>query len=470
MGIPVIIVGIYLAVILFIGFTMRNKSSSLDDYFVGGRSFTLWYNVNTMAATAIGSGTTLGVAGMAYADGISAGWILVGYSIGFCLIAILIAKRMYRLNSVTMPDVIESRFGKRTRWLSSILVMIQYVGIAAAQVLSLGILAESLFGISFTAGLLITGGVMILYTVMGGLFAISLIDVFQMILISFGVMVILPFVGLKEVGGVNNLMEALPADFFNPMSIGIIGLIGILCWIIPQGFLSQELWIRVFASKNESIAKRSTLISSVFIYLPYMVSVLVIGLCGAVLFPGISADSVIPHMITSLTNPYVQGFLFAALLSVVMSTATSVILVAGSNLVKDVYLNIKGSERTSQREILFVSKIGVLIVGIIAILLALSAKGIISLMQNVATPYVGALFPIILALFFWKRATSTGAFATLIVSIIVSLFIFIANPELYGIHPIVINLVLCTITMVVFSLLTFKKKPVQNTHVDNVGS
>src|SRR5699024_6847425 len=104
-------------------------------------SFTLWYNVNTMAATAIGSGTTLGVAGMAYADGISAGWILVGYSIGFCLIAILIAKRMYRLNSVTMPDVIESRFGKRTRWLSSILVMIQYVGIAAAQVLSLGILA-----------------------------------------------------------------------------------------------------------------------------------------------------------------------------------------------------------------------------------------------------------------------------------------------------------------------------------------
>src|SRR6056297_3520084 len=136
----------YLLLVVAIGFYFRNKSEDMEDFFVGGRTFDLWFNVNTMSATAIGAGTTMGIAGMAYSSGITAGWILVGYSIGFGLIGILIAKKMHKLNAVTMPDIIKSRFNETSRGLSTVLVTIQYIGIGAAQVLALGVLAQNLLG------------------------------------------------------------------------------------------------------------------------------------------------------------------------------------------------------------------------------------------------------------------------------------------------------------------------------------
>lgn len=446
------IVVLYLLVVLGLALRIRRRTKTLDDFFVGGRSFSLWYNVNTMAATAIGSGTTIGVAGMAYSGGISAGWILVGYAVGFCLIAFLIAERLHRMRSVTMTDVIGDRFGNRARGLASILILVQYLGIAAAQVLALGVLAASLFGISHQVSIIAMGLFMIVYTVVGGLFSISLVDVFQMVLIALGIMVILPFVGLDQVGGAAGLSDALGGGFFDPWAMGPAALVGTLAWIIPQGFLSQELWIRVLAAKDPATARRSTLIASLAVYLPYMVSILVIGLCGAVLLPGIAPDAVIPRLVTEYTPTLVQGVLYAALLSVLMSTATSVMLVAGSNLVKDVVLRIDRREH-SERSLLVASKVGVVAVGLLSIVLALGASGIIELMQNVATPYVGALFPIVLAVFFWRRASAAAAVATMVVSIVLSVILYATDWTVWDLHPIVINLVVCTGTLVLVSML-----------------
>src|SRR5699024_8596002 len=164
-------------------------------------------------------------------------------------------------------------------------------------------------------------------------------------------------------------------------------------------------------------------IASLAVYLPYMVSILVIGLCGAALLPGIAPDAVIPRLVTEYTPTLVQGVLYAALLSVLMSTATSVLLVAGSNLVKDVVLRTDRREH-SERSLLVASKIGVVAVGLLSIVLALGASGIIELMQNVATPYVGALFPIVLAVFFWRRASAAAAVSTMGVSIVVSVILY----------------------------------------------
>lgn len=452
------IVVAYVLGVLALALRLRNRTKTLDDFFVGGRSFSLWYNVNTLAATAIGSGTTIGVAGMAYASGISAGWILVGFAIGFGLIALLIAEPLHRMRSVTMTDVIGDRFGGRARALASILILVQYFGIAAAQVLALGVMTSALLDISLTLSIVTMGTVMIVYTVVGGLLSISLVDIFQMTLIAVGIMVVLPYVGLDEVGGAVGLSGGLSSDYFDPGAMGAAGLIGMLAWIIPQGFLSQELWIRVLAAKSPSIARRSTLIASFAVYLPYMVSIVVIGLCGAVLLPGINPDTVIPRLITEFTPPVVQGLLFAALLSVLMSTATSVMLVAGSNLVKDVLLRLDPRPR-SDRSLLIASKLGVVAVGALSIVLALSADGIIELMQNVATPYVGALFPIVLAVFFWPRASATAAVTTMLVSIVLSTVLYITDWTIWDLHPIVINLCASTAVLVVTTLLLPNKPP-----------
>jgi solute:Na+ symporter, SSS family len=460
MSITMLIVVLYLILVTAIGLYVSRFNKSLDDYFVAGRRLTLWFNTNTLAATAIGSGTTMGICGMAYSSGIAAGWILVGFSVGFVLIAVLVAKKMYRLNAITLPDVIESRFDKRTRDWSTLLVTIQYVGIAAAQVVALGTITNVLLGIGFTYSVLLCGGVMILYTMLGGLLGVAVTDVFQLILNLIGVMIILPILGFKATGGFTGIFEALPATHFDMGAYGFAVTLGFFSWIIPQGFLSQELWIRIFASKDENVARNSTLMASIAVYIPYMISVVCLGLIGATLYPEIGGDSVLPTLITKLTSPVIQGVLLASLIAAVMSCADSVLLVASSNLVKDFYQGIL-NKKIKPEQMVRASRIGVAAVGVLSIILALFMGNIIKIMQLMATPYAGALFPIVIALFYWKRATSKGAFLSIIITLIVSIVLIVTKINILGLDPVVIAVIVGTLTLIIGSLATKEDAPIK---------
>ena len=459
MSITMIVVILYLLLVTAIGVYVSKYNKSLDDYFVAGRRLTLWFNTNTLAATAIGSGTTMGVCGLAAAKGIAGGWILVAFTIGFVLIGLLIAKKMYRLKAITLPDIIESRFNKRTRDWSTILVVFQYLGISAAQFVALGTIANVLLGISFIKGVIICGGVMIVYTILGGLLAVALTDVLQLVLNLIGVMIILPIVGFRATGGFAGIVEALPASHFSLWAFGFAGTLAFLVWLIPQGFLAQELWIRIFASKDEKVAKRSILIAAGGVYFPYMITIVSLGLIGATLFKGVGGgDKILPLMITEMLPPVIQGIMLAALIAAVMSCADSVLLVASSNLVKDFYGGIL-KKKIAPEKMVKASRIGVLLVGVFSIALALFAKTIIKAMQLSATPYVGALFPIVIALFYWKRATSKGAILSIIITLIVSIILLATKTELFGQDPIVIAMIVGTITLILGSLATKKDVP-----------
>ena len=144
-----IIIGLYFAGLLLIGYLSSKKNKNSEDFFVAGRSLNKWTAANTMAATAIGSGTTIGVCTMAYEAGISAGWILIGYSLGFVLIALLIGKKIYRLDALTLTDVVGSHYNETVRNLTTLLVLISYVGIACAQFVALGNIMMVLLGLSY---------------------------------------------------------------------------------------------------------------------------------------------------------------------------------------------------------------------------------------------------------------------------------------------------------------------------------
>ena len=142
-----IIIGLYFVGLLLIGYMSSKKNKSAEDFFVSGRSLNKWTAANTMAATAIGSGTTIGVCTMAYENGIAASWILIGYSLGFVLIALLIGKKIYRLDALTLTDVIGSHYNGTVKNLTTLLVLISYVGIACAQFIALGNIMSVLLGI-----------------------------------------------------------------------------------------------------------------------------------------------------------------------------------------------------------------------------------------------------------------------------------------------------------------------------------
>jgi SSS family solute:Na+ symporter len=239
---------------------------------------------------------------------------------------------------------------------------------------------------------------------------------------------------------------------FSPGAFGFWGTVGFFSWIIPQAFLSQELWVRLFACRDEKLAVKSTLIASIGVYLPYMVSVVSIGLIAATVLPsGLAGDQVLPRLITSLANPVVQGILLASLIAAVMSCADSVLLVTSSNLVHDFW------QKTLKREVkneLAASRIGVVIIGVLGVLMALYAKSIISVMQMMATPFVGSVFPIVLAMFFWKRVTSTGATVSIIAALIMAVVVYVFKVNFFGLDPSFVTVVVCAVVLVIVSLFT----------------
>lgn len=236
-----IIIGLYFVGLLLIGYMSSKKNKSAEDFFVSGRSLNKWTAANTMAATAIGSGTTIGVCTMAYENGIAASWILIGYSLGFVLIALLIGKKIYRLDALTLTDVIGSHYNGTVKNLTTLLVLISYVGIACAQFIALGNIMSVLLGIDFKVSVIICGIVVIIYTTLGGLSALSITDSYQLIINLIGIMVILPLLGFKLTHGFTDIVASLPATHFSMGAYGTAATLGFFSWIIPQAFLSQEL-------------------------------------------------------------------------------------------------------------------------------------------------------------------------------------------------------------------------------------
>lgn len=452
-----IIIGLYFAGLLLIGYLSSKKNKNGEDFFVAGRSLNKWTAANTMAATAIGSGTTIGVCTMAYQAGISASWILIGYSLGFVLIALLIGKKLYKLDVLTLTDVIGHHYNDTVRNLTTVLVLISYVGIACAQFVALGNIMSVLLGVSYKTSVLICGIVVILYTTMGGLSALSLTDSYQLIINLIGIMVILPILGFTRTHGFTDIAASLDKSFFSMGSYGLATTLGFFSWIIPQAFLSQELWVRIFACKNEKLAVQSTMIASVGIYLPYAASVVSVGLIAATLLPGLEGDAVLPSLIAHLGNPIVQGILLAGLIAAVMSCADSVLLVTSSNLIHDFWGKTLKHEIKPENE-LKASRIGVVIIGVLGIVLALFAQNIISVMQLMATPFVGAIFPIVLAMFFWKKVTNKGAVITIIAALIMFVITGIMKISILGQDPSFVTVVVCTVVLIVSSLLTQEKE------------
>ena len=155
--------------------------------------------------------------------------------------SLLIGKKIYRLDALTLTDVVGSHYNETVRNLTTLLVLISYVGIACAQFVALGNIMMVLLGLSYKTSVIVCGIVVIIYTTMGGLSALSLTDSYQLIINLIGVMVLLPLMGFGSTHGFTDIVAALPSSFFSMGSYGVAATLGFFSWIIPQAFLSQEL-------------------------------------------------------------------------------------------------------------------------------------------------------------------------------------------------------------------------------------
>jgi len=419
----------YLLLMILIGvYSARFSSSGIGEFFIGGRKMKSF----VVALSAVVSGRSawlvLGVTGMAYIQGVSAVWAIVGYTTVELYMFIYGAKRLRRyterLDNVTVPDFFAARFRDSTNMLrvaSGIVIIIFMVIYVAAQFDAGGKAFASSFGFSNQTGVLITASIVVLYTLVGGFLAVSLTDVVQAMFMIVALF-IMPIVAVFNYGGLTDVLRdtaTIDALMVDPVALGIGGLIGYLgIGLGSPG--NPHILARYMSIDDPKQLRVSAVVATVWNVLMGWGAVM-IGIAGRVFYPEVGmlpasdTENLYPVLAQDHLHPVIFGFVLAAIIAAIMSTADSQLLVGASSCVRDIYqrMLLKGKDLT-QRHLVFVSRISIIILVILALgVLEIATEQVFWLVLY-AWSGLGASFgpPLILSLF-WARATKWGVLAGL---------------------------------------------------------
>lgn len=428
---------IYILGILYIGYYAGKKVKGLGDFLVAGRRLPLWMATGTLLATWFGAGSSMGVAATVFSSGIGA-VIADPFAASLSLIfaGIFIVGLLRKLKCLTVTDIIERRFGKWAGIYASLWMIPVYVGWLGAQVLGIGTILNVLLNIPILYGALIGAVIVLIYTVSGGMWAVTLTDLVQVSLIIVGLFIVVPQ-AVSMAGGYESVFSAANIKA-GDLSLGYTGGEGGLTYYIGQWIImglgcmiGQDLIQRSLSSRNEKIAISSSIISG-FMYMAIALVPITIGFAARIVLAkhnitvetmgGESAleNQVLPRMaILTLgqMSPIFLTLFLSALISAIMSSADSSLLAASSLFTNNVIRSI--NPRISDEKMLHLTRIITVILLVLATYLALSVQSIYSLMKNCwASQLVIVFWPVIVGLYF-KKASKYSCWACMAVSTLV---------------------------------------------------
>lgn len=437
-------IGVYFVILMGIGIWSGKHIKDMKDFLVAGRRLPLWMATGTLMATWFGAGSSMGVCASVYSDGI--GSVLAdpfGASLSLILAGIFIVGMLRKLKCLTVTDIIARRFGSAAGVYASIWMIPVYVGWLAAQFLGMGTILHVITGMPVWKGTLIGSVVILFYTFAGGMWAVTITDIVQVGLIVIGLLIIMPN-AVSQAGGFETMLKNIkPED----LSIGI-GQVNnandityyIGSWIIMGlgCMVGQDLIQRSLSSKSDKIAVSSSVISG-FLYAALGFIPIIIGFSARFVLAkyGITSESmgenldnqVMPRMamiILGNLHPVLMTLFLAALISAIMSSADSSLLAGSSLLVKNVVGAIFPGQ--SDRALLYETRIGTVVISIIAAYFAFNANSIYALMINCWASQLVVVFIPVIAAIYVKKASRSSIWATMTVSTMVwVVYTFIAS-------------------------------------------
>ena len=410
-----IIIAVYFLSVITIGVASRRKARGVDDFFVAGRKGSSLLITGSLLATIIGGSATVGMAGLGFTQGLTGAWWLLVGSIGLVVLGLFFAEKVRRFGLYTLPELVGKQYDKRMALAASVLIVVAWIGIIAAQIVAsgkilsvLGIGSPLLWMVLFTV-------VFVTYTLLGGQYAVIRTDTLQAVIIFAGVFGGLALV-LSHLGGWDGLKSSLPPEQFAfPLSsqFGGYELITLLLLVGLTYVVGPDMYSRLFCAKDAKTARVSVFWAALLI-IPFAFGITLMGVGASALFPQISSEQAFPMVIKEVLPPFLGGIVLAALLCAVMSSADTCLLSASTILMVDIVQRFKPS--LDQRKILPLSRWGIVILGLSSLILALVLKGVISALLFAYTIYTcGLILPVIVG--FYKnrlRVTPLGALVALI--------------------------------------------------------
>ncbi len=393
---------LYKLVLLGIGFWATSRTRNQEDFFLGGRKLGPVVAAISYSASASSAWTLLGVSGIAYVIGVSALWLAGGSILGMLVAWFWVAPRMQAFSRkhghITLTDAIVHDCPGRMRHciiaLASAIIIISFVFYVAAQFQGAGNAFESSFELSRTDSILIGAAIVMIYTLLGGFWAVSVTDTLQGLLMALTAL-LLPLAALVELGGVAAFFAQLQA-VSTPEQLSLTGgNAGLLALGVIAGNLSvsfgtygqPHLMVRFMALRDAQSLRQGRVIAICW-YLLVFFGMCFLGLAGHILYSGVENEETLFFLLTdSLFPPLVGAVLLAAVLSAIMSTADSQLLVAASSATHDLGLGRNLAQRS-----LLISRLTIVVLVALAVLVALFLEERIFTRALIAWTAVGAAF------------------------------------------------------------------------------
>lgn len=486
-------IGLYLLLMLAIGFySYRKSSANSEEFLISGRKLGPVVTALSAGAADMSGWLLMGLPGALYFSGLSGAWIAIGLTIGAYLNYVLVAPRLRiytetAQNAITLPVFFENRYKDKTHLLkltSSLFILVFFTLYTSAGMVSGGKLFESAFGMDYMTGVWITSLVVVLYTFLGGFLAVSLTDFVQGTIMIL-VLLIVPTVAIIQIGSPIESITLISdkghqyLDLFTGTSV--VGIISLIAWGL--GYFGQpHILVRFMAIENPGDLVKAKRIGITWMVLTLLGAMLV-GLVGIaylskfdtatmLIFDGSNkeAETIFIYFSRVLFHPLVGGFLLSAILAAVMSTISSQLLVTSSSLVEDFYKAFL-RKQGSPKEFLMVSRISVLLIALISLLLSLHPRdSILNLVGNAWAGFGAAFGSMVLLALLNKKSTWQGALAGMLVGGLTVLFwVYFEHPfsEWYEIIP---GFLFALIVNLLVSRLTYRTNPMIEKEFERMAS
>ena len=445
---------ISMAAVIAIGiYFSRRANASSEHYFLGGRSLGPWVTAMSAEASDMSGWLLMGLPGVAYWCGLAdAFWTAFGLAVGTYLNWLLVSRRLRRYsavcgNAITLPEFFSNRFREKKKVIltvSALFILIFFTVYAASCFVTCGKLFSTLFGLPYLHMMLLGAAFVLIYTILGGFLADSASDFMQSV-VMIAALAVIVVIGTAKAGGIGQVLENaknIPGflDFFG-LATPVLGdngaqtvldgaplfgeatpygglkIASMMAWGLGYFGMPQVL-LRFMAIRKEGELKMSRRIAMVWVVISLGVAVF-IGIVGRQLYPtahltSAGAENIFITLATSSLPPILAGFVMAGILAATISSSDSYLLIAASAVAKNIFQGV-AKKNATDKQVMKVSRITLLVIALIAIVIALDENSVIFKVVSFAWAGFGATFgPLMLFSLFWKRITRAGAIAGMV--------------------------------------------------------
>jgi SSS family solute:Na+ symporter len=456
MAVDYLVIVVYLAGMLAMGWWGMRRARSKSEFLVAGRRLGPAMYSGTMAAIVLGGASTIGGVGLGYQYGLSGAWMVFTIGLGLLALSVFFSARIARLKVYTVSEMLDLRYGGGRAGIISGVVMWAYtLMLAVTSTIAYATIFDVLFDINRTLAIVLGGSIVVAYSTLGGMWSITLTDMVQFVVKTVGVLLLLLPIAVVKAGGFSEMKAQLPTGYFDPLGIGGETIFTYVLIYTFGMLIGQDIWQRVFTARSDRTAKWGGTVAGTYC-LAYALAGAVIGTAAKVLYPKLgSADDAFATIVKDELPVGVRGLVLAAALAAVMSTSSGALIACATVANNDIWSRLRGIGKAPEdaHDEVKGNRAFILLMGLAVIGTAIAIDNVVEALTVAYNLLVGGLLVPILGGLVWKRGTVYGALASVVVGGL-AVIVLMATHGILANEPVYYGLLASLAAYLVVSLAT----------------